>query len=160
MNYMDTFEYEKALENYDMAIKINQDNLNYIHGRAVALKYLGKTEECRKILENIADREDSSLETKITLGMLYLQNKEFEKGMKLYRLRAENIKSKDIKQSDIYEPEMSVDNKTVLVYSNCGLGDSIMYSRYLPLLAEKRIFLDVELLHNYRFYPDVLFNDH
>lgn len=137
MNYMDLCQYEKALKYYDLALKIKPDNLNFQHGRAVALKYLGRIEECQKILEDIVKNKNASLETKITLGMLYLQDKKFKKGMELYRLRSNNIKSKDINKEDIWEIGDSVKNKTILVYSNCGLGDSIMYSRYLPLLKEK-----------------------
>ena len=137
MNYMDLCEYEKALQYYDLALKINPENLNFQHGRAVALKYLGKIDECLNILERIVKNENVSLESKITLGMLYLQNKELKKGMELYRLRSDNIKNTNIKENDILVPGEEINNKRILVYSNCGLGDSIMYARYLPILKEK-----------------------
>lgn len=137
MNYMDLCMYEKALENYDLALKLNPDDLNFKHGRAVCLKYLGRIDECRKILESLAANENAPAETKITLGMLYLQNKEFKKGMELYRLRKDNVKPLYINEADFWKPDEPLEGKTVLVYSNCGLGDSIMYARYLPSLAQR-----------------------
>lgn len=139
MNLMDLCQYQQALNYYDIAIKLNPNNLDFQHGRAVALKYLGNEKECFEILKNIVENENSSLESKITLGMLYLKNKDFQKGMELYRLRSDNIKSETIDKDVIWEPNQDISNKTVLVYSNCGLGDSIMYARYLPLLKEKNI---------------------
>ena len=138
INYMDLFMYEKALSYYDLAVKTAPDNLSFQHGRAVCLKYLGRIDECLNILEKIVSgNKEPDTETKVTLGMLYLQNKEFEKGMKLYRLREDKLKTSKTAKEKLWHPYETLENKIVLVYSNCGLGDSIMYARYLPLLKEK-----------------------
>lgn len=135
MNYMDMGEYEKALENIEKALSYDGNNPDYLHGKAVALKYLGKFDEALSILEELSKRSDCSTETKITLGMMYLQKKEFEKGMPLYILRSKNNNFSEIFKEKIWEKGMSLENKSVLVYSDCGLGDTIMFIRYAKMLS-------------------------
>ncbi len=137
INYMDLCEYNKALENYDIAIYLNNKNLNYKHGKAVALKYLGYIEESKQILESMLKKPDISLQSQITLGMLYLADKQFEKGMQLYTLRSKESKFNEIFKDKMWSKDVNFQEKKVLIYSDCGLGDTIMYSRFLPILNEK-----------------------
>ena len=137
INYMDLCEYNKALENYNKAISINNTNLNYKHGKAVALKYLGNIEQAKKILDEIVKNPCSSIQSHITLGMLYLSDKQFEKGMKYYSLRTKESKFNSIFQDKKWTKDKNIENKDILVYSDCGFGDTIMYSRFLPILKKK-----------------------
>ncbi len=137
INRMDSGEYLKALDYYNKAMEINPDNYNYLHGKAIALKYLGKTEEAKELLEYIVENDKTALQSAITLGMLYLTNKEFEKGMKLYCKRSNDSKFSEIFKNRIWSYPESIDNKDILVYTDCGLGDTVMYSRFLPLLKKK-----------------------
>lgn len=137
MNYMDIGDYDKALEFYNKAITINSNNSNYLHGKAIALKYLGKNSEAKEILESLLKNKTVSIQTMLTLGMMYLQEKQFEKGMTLYRKRSENTKFSEIFKEKIWTPNEEIENKVILLYSDCGLGDTIMYARYIPFLAEK-----------------------
>jgi hypothetical protein len=69
---------------------------------------------------------------------MYLAERQFEKGMSLYRLRSKESKFKNIFKTKIWSPDIKLDkNQTILLYSDCGLGDTIMYCRYLNLLQEK-----------------------
>ena len=146
INYMDMGEYQKALLHYQKAIDLD-NNSNYKHGKAMALKYLGKFDEAKELLENITNK---TIQTETTLGMMYLQEKNFYKGMELYIKRSEETKLKKIFSKNCWNKEVDLSNKTVLVYSDCGLGDTIMFSRYIPALktiAEKVIIqTDKELV--------------
>ena len=97
---MDMGEYELALESYNKALDISPNNTNYLHGKAVALKYLGKLNEAKSILEYILKIEPDAKQSKITLGMMLLTNKEFAKGMEC-GITLENFQ--DIKENDIIE---------------------------------------------------------
>ncbi len=137
LNCMDKCNYEAAFQCYDTALKLEPDNVNFIHGYSVALKYLDRIEESQKLLESIIDREDISEEAKRALGMIYLQNKDFEKGMKLYHNDVDDLKLKRNIGGKTWEFGDDLEGKSVVVYTNCGLGDTIMCARYLPLLKEK-----------------------
>ncbi len=136
INYMDMGEYELALESYNKALDISPNNTNYLHGKAVALKYLGKLNEAKSILEYILKIEPDAKQSKITLGMMLLTNKEFAKGMKLYKQRSEDTRFIEIFKDKYWNEGINIENKNILLYSNCGLGDTIMYSRYINNLYE------------------------
>ena len=137
MNCMDMGHYEQALNYYNKALDINSSNLNYMHGKAVALKYLDRKEEAKEILEYIVEKDKSATQSVITLGMMYLTEKDFEKGMKLYRKRSEDNNVLSVFKEKIWDYGREIANKDVLIYTDCGLGDTIMYSRYIPILMQK-----------------------
>jgi tetratricopeptide (TPR) repeat protein len=154
-NYMDLSEYQKALINYEMAINNSKYNENYWHGKAIALKYLEKYDKSKEILENILKKNKKAKQTAITLGMMYLQEKDFSKGYELYSFRNENTTFSDVFKNKCWKKGIDLQNKKVLVYSNCGLGDTIMYSRFLNKLKNiaSKVILQtdstlVELLKN------------
>jgi len=133
INLMDLQRYNEALDYYQKACDMDNQNPNYLHGLAVAYKYLGDMKNAKRILSSIKDK---SIQTTTTLGMLYLQEKDFYKGMELYIQRSEDSKFKSLFNSKIWTKDCSLNNKIVLVYTDCGLGDTIMFARYLPLLEK------------------------
>ena len=142
INYMDLGEYEKAHYFYDKALEIDK-NSNYLHGKAMALKYLGHFNEAKSILESI---DEKTIQTETTLGMMYLQEKDFYKGMPLHIKRSEDTKFKKLFSKNIWSNQVELKGKVVLVYSDCGLGDTIMFSRYIPSLKKiaKKIIIQTD----------------
>ena len=137
MNYMDLCRYSKALDLYNKAVSLDKNNLNYLHGKAVALKYLDKWQEAKEILEYAAQKDECSVQSAVTLGMMYLTDKEFEKGMKLYTKRSRESKFKEVFKEKIWQKEQGNPmGKNILIYSDCGLGDTVMYSRFMPELKK------------------------
>ncbi|MBQ9245825.1 tetratricopeptide repeat protein [bacterium] len=143
---IDNGDCQKALEYYEKAISIDNKNLNYLHGKAIVLKYMGKSDECKTILECILEKNPDMVKTSIALGMMYLTEGNFAQGMKLYRVRSKESKFNDVFKNKIWNENVDITNKSLLLYSDCGLGDTIMYSRYLPFLKKisKRICLQTD----------------
>ncbi len=135
LNYMDTGNYNYAMAYYNKALKIAPDNLNYLHGKAVCFKYLGDVDKARELLEYVAEHDDTSVKSKITLGMLYLAEKDFKRGMELYSQRSKDTKFQKLFKQKVWTPDTSLKGKNVLVFTDCGLGDTIMFVRYLTSLA-------------------------
>lgn len=134
-NCMALSKYKFAYKYYCMALAINPNEFRYLHGKAVALKYLGNENEAMKILKYIVDNNDSDFQSSIVLGMMYLKNKQFKQGYELYLKRSNTTKLRKIYNEKLWTPNIDLKNKKLLVYSDCGLGDTIMYSRYLNQLA-------------------------
>lgn len=160
MNYMDMQEYSEALKNYNNALSLNPSNLDYMHGKAMALKYLGRLDDALLLMEYVVNKGDKSIQSVTTLGMMYLQQKKFKQGMPLYLRRSEDTKFNELFKDKIWDGSVSFDNKKVLVYSDCGLGDTIMFARYLPILQKKsnKVILqtDKELVSILKYnYPDI-----
>ena len=142
MNYMDMGQYQEALENYEITLK-KENNPNYLHGKAMALKYLGHFNEAKNILESINDK---SVQTETTLGMMYLQEKKFVEGMELYIKRSEETKFHKFFTDKVWTKETPLIDKVVLLYSDCGLGDTLMFARYISELQKiaKKVILQTD----------------
>lgn len=130
INYMDLGMYSDALASYNTAVELAPKNDAYLHGKAVALKYLGRIDEFKELMQKVLKMAPNSCESKITMGMAYLTEKDFKKGMELYSARNINTNFYNIFGSKAWKPFDEFANKNVLLYSNCGLGDTLMYSRY------------------------------
>ena len=103
INYMDIGKYSLALEYYEKALLLSPTNLNYLHGKATALKYLDRISEAKEILEKVVLSPNAAYQSKITLGMIYLSEKRFDEGMNLYALRSYDSKlNKVFKNSNQY----------------------------------------------------------
>ncbi len=135
--YMETCEYEKALEYYEKAIEVSGEDSILLNGKAAALKYLGKIPEAKAIYENLIKTNLAGTKSKISLGSIYLSEKNFNSGWELYRLRNLDTNLYKFYNKRIFEKGNTLDGKNILLYSNCGFGDTIMYSRYLNLLKTK-----------------------
>lgn len=79
-------------------------------------------------------------EAHIRLGGVYLLKREFEKGWKEleWRKKISNIHKAVLQKikAPLWEGQ-DLQGKTLYVYREQGLGDSIHFARYLPLIAEK-----------------------
>lgn len=160
INYMDLCNYKQALNFYNMALNLEPDNLNYQHGKAVALKYLDQISESKEILENIVKKDSNTIQSITTLGMIYLSERDFDKGMPLYIQRSKENKFSKIFKEKIWNNKVSLSGKNILVYTDCGLGDTVMYCRYLKKLkqisANITLQTDKDLLKILKYnFPDI-----
>ena len=70
------------------------------------------------------------------LGLLYLSLGKFEQGWKEYEWRWQHADLQDIKSNftgQRWQGE-SLDNKTLMIFTEQGFGDTIQFVRYLPLI--------------------------
>ncbi len=134
VNYMDLCQYHTAYKYYKRAYLLSSSNINYLHGLATALKYLGHTDKSKEILENIVIRHPDEIQSAISLGMIYLKEKNFSEGMRLYSKRSYTTKFYNLFKDKIIEKGKNITGKRILLYSDCGLGDTVMFSRYIPVL--------------------------
>lgn len=146
INYMDLCDYETALKYYESAIKLSPDNPSYLHGKAVALKYLGRVDEFKSLMNIVLSKDPKTPEVQITLGMAYLAEKKFDKGMHLYSARNTYTNFSKIFGDKVWKPFEDISGKVIVLYSNCGLGDTIMFARYIPIISDlaKKIILQTD----------------
>lgn len=143
LNMIDVGEYEKSLEICDNALKVNPKNFELIHAKAVALRYLNRCNEAKKLFAHVINGTKNNHLSCISLGMIYLKEKNFEKGMELYSKRSYDTTFFKEYKSKYWEKGTDFKDKTVLLYSDCGYGDTIMFSRYIPFLENyaKKVIL-------------------
>ncbi len=146
INYMDLQKYDDALASYNKALAQESHNLDILHGKAMALKYLGKFDEAKLLLEYILSKDSKSQQSVTTLGMMLLQQKDFNRGMELYIQRSNETKFLKLFNKKIWTKGFDFTDKIVLIYSDCGLGDTIMFSRYIPFVQKiaKKVVLQTD----------------
>ena len=136
---------KEAIKYYEKALEINPASydgwFNLAHLYNVendAKNALSAMKICKKIKPNDAD-------TDYFLSLAYMRNKDYANGLKYFENRlcretAFAIQNKTypnkLTKENLWKGE-NIKDKTLLVYYEAGFGDFIMFSRFLPLAAEK-----------------------
>lgn len=145
--YKKNMELDKSIEAYKKAIAISPDCSEAYFNLANIYESRNETflavENYQKAYDyNTSDKDQ---EIRYFLGLSRLKIKDFERGIEHYEHRL----SKDfaiLSQVKLYKEEMTskpfwmgedIKDKTLFVYYESGLGDTLMYARYLDLVKDK-----------------------
>lgn len=144
--YKKNNQFDEAIEAYEKASSIEPDNSSVYFNLAnvyeskndtfTAIEYYEKAYEFNK------DEKDSDIP--FFLGECYLKAKNFEKGLFYHEYRpckalatySQTLLYKDIESKPLWDGE-PIKDKALFVYYEAGLGDTLMYARYLSLLKDK-----------------------
>jgi len=149
--YNKLHEYKKAAKLHEKAIELDSKSYNAYSNVGTSYKNLGFTkkaiESYKKAIALKPDFENAHFD----LSTVYLSLGDFENGLQEYewRFKKEEMFSHIYKHKHIFSKPMmkkgaDIKNKTVLVHSEQGFGDSIMYARFLPQLKALGCTLAVE----------------
>lgn len=136
---------KEAIKYYNKALEVNPAsyqawfNLSHLYSiEAETKNALSAMKVCKKL--NPKDRE-----TDYFLSLALMRVKDYDKGLKYFESRlcketAIALQNKTYPNkltfNNIWKGE-NIKDKTILVYYEAGFGDVIMFSRYLPLLAQR-----------------------
>ena len=141
--YNKLHEYKKAVKYHEKSIELDPSGYNAYSNVGTSYKNLGQTKKAiqsyKKAIELKPDFENAHFD----LSTVYLSLGDFENGLKEYewRFKKEEMRSHIIKHKHIFSRPMvqkgqDIKGKTVLVHSEQGFGDSIMYARFLSVLKK------------------------
>ena len=144
---------ERQTELYEQAYQIQPDNRLILHGHAFGYEKLGNSVRAKifyeKLLQNNPNENDY-----YNYGCFLIHNGDFKKGHEYFAHRF-NIDDINLKYpSDIskkWDFKTDISDKTLLIHYEQGFGDTIMYSRFVPLLnkiAKKIVFVVQKELFN------------
>jgi Flp pilus assembly protein TadD len=131
---------EEALEAFERALRLRPDFLPSLKAKAHLLAYLHRFEEVIATYEAIKKLEPDNAETDWNLALVHMSMGNFEAGWAGREAR------RSVPYFSISHPKTSkpmwlgqepVEGKTILVYADEGLGDSIQFVRYVPMLAAR-----------------------
>lgn len=166
-------KYEEALNAFETALKLAPEYPEALSNKAVTLHTLRYYEEALSFYDkalslnpNFHDARWNKASTQLVLG-------NFQEGLLNYEFRWKKSKDQGYKYSEI-PPLLSSENltgKKILIWSEQGYGDTLQFSRYIPLLLERGaevIFevqkpllsllkenIDCEVVENYESSPNV-----
>lgn len=148
--YSEQEDWGKAIPIYDEAISIKSNYTEAYFNRGTALQ------ETRRLHAAVADY-DKTIETDADFAEAYwskshalLLDGNFLDGWELYEWRWKS-KSTELKSRSFPQPlwlgKKSLKEKTILLYSEQGLGDTIQFCRYAKLVKElgARVLLEVSV---------------
>ncbi|MBR6164044.1 tetratricopeptide repeat protein [bacterium] len=152
--YRKMHKYELALENFNKALEYNPDDLETMTYIADMYMFFEKEETTEMLIDQILKKQPDFLPAIQYKCILKLRRKDFS-GFEYYRIKGLEFQgggSAFLYKDKIWKGE-SLRGKTVLVNCNCGLGDSIMYARYIPELTKKakKIIIEINKSLEYMF---------
>ncbi|MGY0570060.1 tetratricopeptide repeat protein [Bradyrhizobium sp. RDM12] len=138
---------EEALAWFDKAIEIQPRFVDAFDNRLVALFHLHRFDEVFALSDRMKSLGLSSTVTEWNVSLVHLLTGNLEAGWRGHQAR---LKLPSARHPQFHRPmwlgEESVEGKTVLVAADEGLGDTIHFVRYVPMLAERgaRVILVVQ----------------
>ncbi|HET6249600.1 MAG TPA: tetratricopeptide repeat protein [Tepidisphaeraceae bacterium] len=121
------------------ATELRPDFAEALSNLGTALNEQGRPDEASGYLQKAADLRPDFVDAHWNLSLSLLARGEFEKGWLEYEWRRHLPADLSLHRS-FPQPEWnggSVDGRTVLVIAEQGLGDTLQFVRYVPLLARR-----------------------
>lgn len=172
-NYASTLhhlqEFDQALQAYDQAIQFNPQDAYTYYNKANTLRDLNRINEAIDYYEHAIQLRPDFADAYWNKSLAKLLLGEYQEGWALYEWRWNRpIKKNTYKQftQPLWLGESACRDKTILIHAEQGLGDTIQFCRYIPLLADQgaKIIFQVQaplqrLLKNFAAIATIITND-
>lgn len=146
---VDLTHYEEAISNYDAALAVDSSLSDALVNRGVAFHIMKKFEDALSSFDQaiLIDKNCAGAHFNKALTLVSLER--YQEGWKEYEWRwaYERFTSPPRSfMSLLWLGHEELNGKSILVHSEQGLGDTIQFCRYLPMLSRRAdsIFVEVE----------------
>jgi tetratricopeptide (TPR) repeat protein len=139
--------YEEALEWFDRALQIRPDLAVALSNKSSVLVHLHRFDDFFAVHDRIKALKQNNATTDWTLSHIHLLTGNFSAGLAGHEARLTLPVSLYPKiPQPMWLGEEDIDGKTMLICADEGLGDTIQFARYVPMLAARgaRVVLAVE----------------
>ena len=136
---------KKAIEFYEKALKVDPTSYQAWFNLAHIYNVENQGKNAVSALKICNKLKPNDKETQYFLSIALMRTKNYDKGLPLFEQRickdaAVGLQNKTYPNLASYDRLWKGENikdKTILVYYEAGFGDTIMFSRYLPLLKKR-----------------------
>lgn len=185
--YKNNNQFDNAIKAYEKALLIKPGEADVYFNIASVYEEKNDVYSAIDCYEKARKCKSDSIDSDINyfLGCAYLKTKNFEQGLNFYEYRSskdfailtQKLQYKDLITSKPLWTGEAIKNKTLFVYYEAALGDTLMYLRYLSLLKgmcakvlfkPQECFIDffkennfgAEIIENRTLPKDVIFDVH
>ena len=124
-----------ALQLFRQIVAAEPDHLRALFALSRIAKESGLVDEaiagCRRLVELVPEDAEFCQ----NLGLMLLKNGNWREGFKLYEARWQANRLTMFPADRLWQGQ-ALDGKTILVWAEQGIGDTINFARYLPLLQD------------------------
>jgi tetratricopeptide (TPR) repeat protein len=141
--------HEEAVASYSQAIALRPDHADALKNRGMVLQALGRCDEAVADFDSAIALRPDHAQTHLSKAACLLQSGDFGGGWPEYewRLRLPELAAsvRDFPQPR-WMGERSIAGRTILLYGEQGLGDTIQFSRFVPEVVARggRVVLEVQ----------------
>ena len=132
-------EFQKAISCHKKAIQLDPNNLNSHNNLGILFHRSGEFKNAQNYFKKAMQIDPTDPDVNFSFGMLLFSISDFKNGLIKYEWRKklpENInKFKNMKGLE-WQGE-NLNNKTILILSEQGIGDIIQFSRYIYLIEKE-----------------------
>ena len=144
--YGETLQFKKAIDEINKCLNFknlnNFDKSNLLNYKGIAYSKLSKYEESIKLQKEAVKLNENNFDAQCNLGFNNLVLENFEIGWKQYEFR---LKKNNLDISKYPKKISDIKNKKILIKAEQGIGDVIMFSRFLTDLLFYTTDITVEI---------------
>ena len=136
---VDLDRFDEAYEAYAQSMRYKPDDFTLRYNYALALRDGLRLEEARALFKDILKDNPDNIEILWDAAMTHLQLGDFKEGWQAFEIR---FKRPVMDRERVYKTAPrwrgeDIKGKTLLVYEEQGFGDTILCSRYIPLIEAR-----------------------
>jgi tetratricopeptide (TPR) repeat protein len=142
--YYKQHKYKEAIKMHEKSISLEPKGSNAHSNLANAYKQLGYTDKAIKSYKKAIELDPGFENAHFDLATTYLIKQDFENGWKEYewRFRKDEMKGHIYKYRDIFTSPLftgaeDIKDKTLLIHSEQGFGDSIQFVRFISEVKKR-----------------------
>jgi len=125
----------EALAMLNRIVMTDPENILFRYNRGLMLLQVGRHEDAIKDMDFVLSRRPDDGKARFARGFANLVLGNYVNGFDDYECRLKD----DVEEPDVpqWDGSQDIAGKTVLVMGEQGLGDNIMFMRYIPLMQER-----------------------
>ncbi|PLY07441.1 MAG: hypothetical protein C0625_04495 [Arcobacter sp.] len=142
--YNKLYDYKKAAKLHEKSIELEPNGSNAYSNVGTSYKYLGQVKKSIDSYKKAIELDPNFVNAHFDLSTMYLSKGDYKNGWNEYEWRFKKeemiphiIKNKDIFSKPMFSGNEDLTNKTILLHSEQGFGDSIQFIRFLPEFKKK-----------------------